>query len=248
MQNSKSLKHFPNFSLNYNASNLNLYEIQNPLLVLDSVAHVFNLSLPVTQLPSLQIILDSSRSNPTCFRQLHTIYLSSKPTSWCKIAYQFAHELCHYSIPNDVMPELGWLEESICELSSYYFLPKISKYWKRTDIRLETSDGDLYYPYFTSYVEDDKQKAKPFDLSFINNPHSDDFKQLTQNCYIRNKNAYIAIKLLPIFKENPKTWLAIPHLCDIKPNQTLANSLIEWISLSPCESHKGLLKIIHLFS
>lgn len=248
MQNLNSFKHFSNFSLNHNASNLSLYEIQYPLVVLDSVAYVFNSFVPITKLPDLQIILDSSRSNPTCFRQLGTIYLSSRPTSWSKIAYQFAHELCHYAIPNNVTPELRWLEESICELSSYYFLPEISKYWEQDGINLETADGDLYYPYFTSYVEDDKQKATPFDLSFIANPNSDDFKQLTHDCYIRDKNSYIAVKLLPIFKEDPKTWLAIPHLCDIKPNQTLYDALMEWISLSPAESHQGLLKIIQLFS
>lgn len=249
MQSSYSLKDFPQITLDCTTSNLLPGQIDNLLFVLHSVAHVTNISLPLVGIRPVVIIIDPTKKNPTCHRSLQKIYLSSPPTRWCKMAYQFAHELCHYVIPSEVPFNLRWLEESICELSSYYFLPKISKYWKRIGINLKTSDGELYYPFFTSYVEDDQKKAVSFDLaSFCSSTHtSSDLLKLIKDCEIRNMNTHVANELLPIFKSHPKTWHAIPLLASINSNMSLEASLAEWIALSPEESHIGLQKIAQIF-
>lgn len=249
MQSLCTLKDFPQISLDCTASNLSPEQAANPLLVLHSVAHVFNISLSLSDLRPVTIILDLSMPNPICYRSLQKIYLTSSSIRWSQMAYQFAHELCHYVIPSDVTSHLCWLEESICELSSYYFLPKISKYWKRLGISLTTTDGEPYYPFFTSYVEDDQKKAVRFDLaSFCSSAHvSPDLSKLMKNCEIRYMNAYIANELLPIFRSYPKTWHAIPLMASLRSDVSLEASLEEWIALSPEESRIGLRKIAQIF-
>lgn len=247
MNTLKKLEHFSNISFDYIRSGLQYFEAENPLFVLDSVAYVFNISIPLNSIAPVTVIFDTSREHPTCYRVTHEIYLKVRPQSWSQIAYQFAHELCHYVIPNDVTTTLAWLEESICELSSYYFLPKISKYWKRLGVQLLTDKNELYYPCFTTYVEDDCKKAIEFDLSKFSDNTSPDLLELSNNCTLRKKNAHIANNLLPIFKKNPKTWHAIPFLCLIRPNQDISSSLKEWIVLSPPESRNGLVEVARVF-
>lgn len=249
MQSLCTLKDFPQISLDCAASNLSPGQAANPLLVLHSVAHVFNISLSLSDIRPATIILDLSEPKPICYRSLQKIYLSSPSTRWCKMAYQFAHELCHYVIPSDVPSHLRWLEESICELSSYYFLPKISKYWRRLGINLTTAEGEPYYPFFTSYVEDDQKKAIIFDLdSFCSSAHaSPDLLKLIMDCEIRDMNAHIANELLPIFKSYPKTWHAIPLMASLRSDVSLEAFLEEWIALSPEESRIGLRKIAQIF-
>lgn len=249
MTGKKSLKHFQQILFDYKKSDLHLHEIENTLLVLHSVAHVFNISIPLDKISPLTIIVDTTREMPTCFRSINSIYLSSPHTEWNRLAYQFAHELCHYIIASDVPTNLCWLEESICELSSYYFLPKITKYWKRLGIELQTADEhpEPYFPLFSTYVEKDCKKAVPFNLAKLALSPSQDLYDLENNCKLREKNAYIANNFLPIFKKHYRTWRAIPYLCQITPHQSLSNSLAEWIELSPPESHTGLIEIARLF-
>lgn len=248
MTSSYPLKDFPQIVLDCTASNLLPSQVGYTMLVLHSVAHVFNISLSLSNIRPVVIILDSARKNPTCYRTLQKIYLSSPPTRWCKMAYQFAHELCHYVIPSDVSSRLCWLEESICELSSYYFLPKISKYWKRIGVNLTSTEGELYYPFFTSYIEDDQKKAVDFDLSsFCSSAHSSNLLKLINDCEIREMNAHIANEFLPVFKAHPDTWHAVPYLCQIKSDLTLKESLTEWLALSPEESRIGLRRIAQIF-
>lgn len=249
MQSLCTLKDFPQISLDCAASNLSPGQAANPLLVLHSVAHVFNISLSLSDIRPVTIILDLFKPNPICYRSLQKIYLTSPPTRWSQMAYQFAHELCHYVIPSDVPSNLCWLEESICELSSYYFLPKISKYWKRLGINLTTTDSEPYYPFFTSYVEDDQKKAVSFNLTtFCSSDHaSPDLLKLIKDCEIRDMNAHIANELLPIFRSHPKTWHAIPFMASLRADVSLEASLEEWIALSPEESRIGLQKIAQIF-
>lgn len=152
-------------------------------------------------------------------------------------------------ISGEVVSELCWLEESICELSSYFFLPKITKYWLRLgrSNNIETTKQN-YAPYFESYVIADQEKVEPFDLSLlISDPNASELNSLMNNYDLRKKNAYIAVKLLPIFKKYPKTWRAIPFLSKIPSGLSFSDSLVKWIELSPIEAHTGLQKMAELF-
>lgn len=60
------------------------------------------------------------------------IYLATKDNFWCQLAYQFAHEYCHHLINGPMDGEnisSYWFEESICELSSNYFMRRIAQRW-----------------------------------------------------------------------------------------------------------------------
>lgn len=241
------LKLFPQFSLDYEPKAVSELVLNNAIFVLDSVLHVMNISLPIQSLPPTIISLSTSHTCPTCFNNTNFIVLTTDIEYWAQIAYQFAHEMCHRVILNDVSQNLRWLEESICEMSSYYFLPKISKYWKRIAINKMTSDQKLYYPNFTSYVETDCQKAKAFDISRLcQTPQNELLKQLIENPYMRAENAHIANSMLPIFKEYPSTWHAIPYLAMLSSNQTFPDALKEWIKLAPPESRTGLQELAQL--
>lgn len=89
---------------------------------------------------------------------------------------------------------------------------------------------------------------EPFDLSLlISDPNASELNSLMNNYDLRKKNAYIAVKLLPIFKKYPKTWRAIPFLSKIPSGLSFSDSLVKWIELSPIEAHTGLQKMAELF-
>lgn len=53
----------------------------------------------------------------------YVIYLNYKPTCWCQLIYQLAHELGHFYM--DCYPEkqeYKWLSEVLCEVFSNVFL------------------------------------------------------------------------------------------------------------------------------
>ena len=217
-------------------------EIRALLFTLDCVVDLFdyNFLSPVTS--GLTVVISKEYSGPICFREKQTIVLDTTITRWSQAAYQFAHELCHYMIPSEVCSNLRWFEESICELASNFFLIKLAEYWKQHNVPFQTVDGDLYYESFVPYVLNNLQKALPFDV------HSDsEIKYLESNCYDRAKNKYVAQLLLPIFQKIPSTWLAVPCLCKISPNQSLRDSLVNWKDIAPQCSHEGVEAILQVF-
>lgn len=243
------LKKFTQISVDCGSEEFSKIEGQPFLFVIDSLLHVMSISLPVESSPNVIISFDRSRNFPVCFRQIRTIFLTAPHSQWDRLSYQLSHEMCHMLIAEDVPENLRWLEESICELSSYYFLPKLSKYWRRKKCGfINASTNKPYYPEFESYVKNDSKKATPFDLSTFAsiNPPSD-LIELTGNCELRFKNAHVANCMLPIFNKHPEIWHAVPYLCHITPNLSFQDSLKEWIALSPPESHTGLKKISNLF-
>lgn len=217
--------------------------------VLSSLLYIMNLKLPIKNVPATTILFSEKMKSPICLRESGLIILNANPSNWSQVAYQLAHEMCHRTIPSEVSQNLRWLEESICELSSYYFLPRLSKYWRRQKVNFVLEKSGLpYYPAFEKYVKNDIEKAIAIDLSsFSAVPPSNELHSLIKDCEIREKNAYIAKILLPIFDKHPDTWHAIPLLGILSPNIPLKASLTEWIELSPVECHVGLKKIAEIF-
>ncbi|HJA64805.1 MAG TPA: hypothetical protein H9955_00660 [Candidatus Mediterraneibacter cottocaccae] len=221
----------------------------NTIFVISSLLHVMNAELCIEHIPSTIISFFENAKAPVCNRKSGLIILAANPNSWNQLAYQLAHEMCHRAIPNDVVKNLRWLEESICELSSYYFLPHLSKHWRRKNVNLiYAKTNKPYYPAFEKYVKDARKKAIELNLSsFSVIPPSDELQSLIDDCEIREKNAYIATSLLPIFYKYPCTWHAVPLLGTLSPDLSLEASLIEWIELSPEECRIGLRKIAKIF-
>lgn len=211
--------------------------------VLGSLAHLFCQVIPEVGNRTLTIIIDPERKEPVCFRGQKQIYLNSEPQYWCQAAYQFGHELCHYAIPAAVHPKLKWLEETICEVSSLYFLHRMAVFWHETGVHYRTDTGDLYADFFSKYGEDAAQDEVPFDFT---NPA--EIASLEADCYQRGKNRHIANKLLPVFNAHPDLWSAVPILCQVQDAGSFQASLDNWLELSPHESHSGLLAVNDLFA
>lgn len=210
--------------------------------VLDCVSFLFSLYVPAIKEKPLTVFIRCGEYDPQCFREGRAIFLKCQISSWAQAAFQFAHELCHYSIPGNVPENLRWLEESICQTASAFFLHYLTHFWKANNIQYRTNDGQLYADCFAEYAENDLQSAKPVNLKA-----QEAITDLEHNCYQRDKNRYIAGLFLPIFMSNPRLWSAVPALCGLRPNQSLQASLDEWLQIEPQEMRPGLLQLRALF-
>ena len=239
------LKLFPNFSVDFGDSSI---ATDSSIFVVDSLLHVMNLSLPIQCHSNAIITIQLQDPNPVCYRENNLIILSCDKNDWNQLTYQLAHEVCHLMIPNEVVPELRWLEESICELSSFFFLPRISKFWNRLGITLKASDNTLYAPLFEKYALKAHSAATALDLTLFSTCSAEsELPSLVSDCYQRSKNKYISLCLLPIFERFPKTWHAIPCLSKVPAQLSFPDSLAKWIELSPTESHSGLQELALVF-
>lgn len=216
-------------------------DLQRLIFTLDSIATLFDKYFDSTK-SFLIVSIWRNEESPMCVRSNHRIFLNVNPFIWNQAAYQFAHELCHYMIHDNVCDNLRWLEESICQTASYFFLYELTDYWLSLNIDYTTSDGSLYALKFSQYVYKDSEKANKFDVTF-----PAEIASLEDNCYNRDKNRHVANLLLPIFQKYPDTWKAIPFLCQIPPNLSLYDSLKIWLMNSPCKSRNGLMAIERIF-
>lgn len=209
--------------------------------VLDCISMLFQKYVPSIGARPLIIINSPNADCPICHRDIQIIQLTTAPTLWCQIAYQYAHELCHYSISSEVSDNLRWFEESICEMASLYFLQQIGMLWRNSNVGFQTASGETYAFSFIEYAANTSNKFVAFDLKDHQMIH-----YFESNCYDRLRNRYVANQLLPIFTEYPKTWEAVPSLCRVV-QPTFAKALGSWICESPPSARPGLLRIQSLF-
>ena len=209
----------------------------NICAVLESVDHVFRPCFgPSMNTKNLLIV--HSDDHPVTYSDHNVILLSAKDRYWCNYAYQFAHEYCHFQIGGRVPQQLRWFEESLCELASYFFLPRIGDLWKTNPPYPNWKD---YAEQFKTYTIQDQQKATPFGLDFSDNPNT--LVYLIQNEYDRQKNAYVALKLMPVFEATPDLWSVVHIIKNVPKNLTFSESLRCWRKLSP-EKFKGDIETI----
>lgn len=81
------------------------------------------------------------------------IYLNVKKYSyWCQVIYQLSHELGHsFCNSNNYRDSVPWIEETICEALSLYFLNYFYENWN--DIELSKINKN-YYISIKEYIED----------------------------------------------------------------------------------------------
>lgn len=212
------------------------------LAVLNSVHAVFEPCFGQTMNKKEPIICYRDEG-PMVLNKDSIIFLSVKGLYWSQFAYQFAHEYCHFQIGREVPQQMRWFEESICELASYFFLPRIAERWT---ISPPYTNWRSYAPNFVSYVENDRRKATPIDLDF--STETETLIHLMKDEYDRAKNAYVAITLEPIFQEDPTLWSSIPYIADIPNGLSFPESLLYWYNLCSDIHRVSIEKIARAFS
>lgn len=193
---------------------------------------------------TLTIIDNKPLGHPKCLDNNKIIFLSTAGnTFWSQNAYQLSHEFCHYFIQKKTsLRNNSWFEESLCELSSIYFLSILSSEWEKSQIFKKVQYSGPLNDYHSELLSD----VSPFDLSLLNDKESQLYEEMNKDPYLRDNNKYISIKMLPIFIEFPTLWQDV-HLirqCNIK---NLRSFFSEWIRLASNKNASGILKISKLF-
>lgn len=221
----------------------------NAKTVLRTSLKIFCQYTPLRELEVINIMYDKSRDCPICFKQRGFIYLASDYPYWSQTAYQLFHELCHCAIRNHIEQRFLWFEESICELSSYFFLIKLKNFWIKNNINFQDDKGKTYAYNFETYAYNDMKKAFPFQVNQTLNDNLSQHILHLMECdqYIRKLNANIALILMPIFSQYTDLWKAITYLGGSKTHDNFQSFLLDWRYQSPVEHRPSIDKVLSLF-
>lgn len=149
----------------------------------------------------------------------YLVNLDTQDRYWCQYAFQFSHEighiLCGY---RDGDSTNLWFEETLAEVTSLYVLRKLEDKWKDSPPYPEWTK---YAPEFSKYAEkriELYEKQTPKDLKNWIKIYEKDLKENPTN---RPRNVGLAIRLLPIFENDPNAWSACMHLNDSKSKEVI---------------------------
>ena len=189
------------------------------------------------EIPRNEIIFIQPRAEGPMLAQSpskHADILSATNDLWSQYAYQFAHEFCHWQINGTMTGEkkgIYWLEETICELASYFVLYHMKSQW---------CSICPSFPHYKVHVEDyfetttSKVPVSPLPLEEYINHHS---LALYWKEYHRDLFSSMARAMLHAFLENPRLWLLLPYFGDLKSY----TSPRQWLlSLQDCVPDKLL--------
>lgn len=219
--------------------------IEDIYAVLNSVHYCFNQYFGEQMNHHELTVMNAGKGKyPVCYRGISQILLSVKDRAWNKYVYQFAHEYCHYQIRRDVVQPMRWFEESICELSSLFFLLRVDELWATEP---PYPNWMNYHDEFTSYALNEAKTYEEFNTDF-SSENSDVLNYLKSYEYDRPKNMYVARKFLPIFEAHPFLWQAVPFLADLTEGLTFAESMKEWALAAPPVCWEGISEIAHVFN
>lgn len=179
---------------------------------------------------------------PICFKISSRIVLNADICYWSQIAYQYCHELCHYCISDGIPQKFKWFEESICELSSIYFMNILAEVWG------ENNFYPNYANHFKEYANNvlADNNCEEFYISDLS--HDSAILQLmSNNQYLRKYNRTIAKRLLNYFQNIPQLWSQTPKLALIKDIQSFESFLIEWSNIADPSFKNVILSILNDF-
>ena len=156
-----------------------------------------------------------------------TIQLSARDRKWSKFAYQFSHEFCHVlsnferlrNNPNQ------WFHEALCELASVFTLRRMAERWPTLPPYPNWADYASALSDYADHLLEDENHQLPEGLTLATwLPMHEN--ELRQDPYLRDKNAIVACRLLPLFEVEPSGWNALRSL----PNSSghLQEYLADW--------------------
>ena len=183
--------------------------------------------------------------------------LEASGTYWAQFAFQFAHEFCHLLAKQSNNPALlwsdrehcnFWLEESICEVASYFGLRALAVSWKSpAEWPFESECFGKYSSNRMTETARQLPQAKSFEQWF---KEEEPFLQKHPVHGKREKNCIVASQLLPLFETNPCGWEA---LCFLNTGERILQKplnihLAEWQSNSPAHLRDFIKEVAAVFS
>ncbi|CAM3157724.1 hypothetical protein GHI93_07805 [Lactococcus hircilactis] len=226
------LKEFTNISNCYHSFNVineEHFEAYCEYLIKE-MSYYFNKTLP----KGLSILNPNPLKDLPQYFYPNTIYLHiGDGLRESQVTYQLAHEMCHYFISTGIKNDsLAYFEESLCELSSHFFLRKKTKFYLNSGL----IDLVEYAHYLTDYSSDELASATECDLYFSTSYYR----------YDRNNNKHIVKLLLPIFENNPTLWEEVPNLAEIEAS-TIGELLDLWKNKATAVHKKAIQEIQNIF-
>ena len=190
--------------------------------VLDEVRWVFSETFEPETIkahPILSVL--HCEDGPITYRKRMLIFLSSRGTYYINHIYQFAHELCHFMVTEDTVDEYRWLNETLCQMMSWYAMNYI--YESRNDRKLEQLSS--LYEKMPSYINDVMEDRDDLHGESIAKYIQQNLTHLQNSGEDRRKNNTIAYEIYPLFREHTELWKIVPFLDQLKSGMTLPDAL-----------------------
>lgn len=187
---------------NYPEGQINIYHSYNYFLLNLSYKQSENLPRYMPQPPQ-----DIPSCEYTGFPHSHetlkkrNIFLNCKAQLWNQFAYQFFHEYCHYMTRTITS---NWFLEALCELSSLYFLRKLSITWLMMSLT-DNIHCKMYKRHFFEYAQNIINRSTEPEASLADWYESNK-TNLQKNKIDRSLNGTVAKYFLPYFEANPGIW------------------------------------------
>jgi len=174
------------------------------------------------------------------------ILLATSGTYWSQLAYQFSHEYCHVFTRHWTAPLAHnnmWFAESLCELASLWCLDQMGGDWLA---------GEAPYPNWKPYGQSlkDYVATRIKDVPAFENAEAfaawltPKLDTLYKDRANRDLNRVVAVRLLPLFRENPSLWQALPYINgNIKPDDDFPAHLQQWHDATPAPLRPAIAKI-----
>ena len=177
---------------------------------------------PFSSTPCI-ISYNHALDTPICCHEgdFHHIYLRCRGDYWCQWLYQFAHEYCHHLIGGEMSGEIRgllWFEESVCEMSSMYHLGNLAF--------LRGYIPELFPLHYVRSVQDYLEDVLSRSNELASEASNPGFlykweSLLREPKYHRTHYSAIAVRMLPLFVENPHLWKIILNFGNIRQWESL---------------------------
>jgi hypothetical protein len=232
--------------------------VQDIERVLTSVADVLAPSFP--RHASAHIVVEYSKDGPAVLFEksaggAYRILLNVQDTRWDQFAYQFSHELCHVftnfehrEIDNNaVIRNNQWFEETLCEAVSILTLKRVAATWERSPPYPAWKD---YAPAFGEYAQrllDEPHRRLSSNLSTAE-WYGTNQAPLDRYPYLRQKNEFLAARLLPGLENTPGGLEAIGYLNleEPRPSRDIGTYLKSWHTHCPEKYRAFISQVIAL--
>lgn len=181
------------------------------------------------------------RASPT---DEYQVFLAVRDRLWAKFAYQFSHELCHICSNYERIRQLQWFDEVLCEMASLFTISQMATTWLTSP---PYANWSTYSSSLRNYVDEFVSKSEhqlPPNISLPDWFRANE-ESLRANAVQREKNALIAIQLLPLFQATPHHWQCIRFLPVEYEN--LEVFLDAWQKACPDEHKPFVMQIAQLF-